>query len=111
MNGDVAIRNKIKLLQVQQYIMTNLHADLSAANVAAHFSMSVSSLFHLFSKQSAGTYKEFVIDTRMKKALELLNSTNLSVKEILAHTGYNDRSSFNKCFKKKFLKPPLHFRK
>lgn len=111
MNPEITTRNERKLLQVKQYVLENLREDLSAATVAARFSISVSTLLHLFSKNPGRTYKEFVIEARMQKAVELLTTTHLSVKEILSATGYRDRSAFNKCFKKKFLHSPLHFRK
>lgn len=48
----------------------------------------------------------------MKKAEELLKTTNYSVAEIARLVGYNDYYHFNKDFLKKFYgTPPATFRK
>lgn len=45
---------------------------------------------------------EFIRSIRLKRAIQLLEKSDLSVKEIMYMTGFNTASYFSKCFKKQF---------
>ena len=45
---------------------------------------------------------EFIRTIRLKRALQLFETTDLSVKEVMYRTGFNTASYFSKCFKKQF---------
>ena len=47
----------------------------------------------------------------MKKAAELLLTTDLNIAEIGFQVGINDPFYFSRCFKKSFGKSPLQYRK
>jgi AraC-like DNA-binding protein len=48
---------------------------------------------------------------RLKKAAELLVTTNLNVSEVSYKVGINDPFYFSKCFKAQFGKTPSAFQK
>lgn len=50
------------------------------------------------------------LNLRLKKAKELLLSTNLNIDEIAYHTGFGEISYFSKLFKKKNGVSPMVFR-
>jgi len=52
---------------------------------------------------------EYLRVMRMKKAAELLTTTNLNVSEISYRVGINDPFYFSKCFKAQFGKSPSQF--
>jgi signal transduction histidine kinase/ligand-binding sensor domain-containing protein/DNA-binding response OmpR family regulator len=54
---------------------------------------------------------EYVNIIRMKKAAELLVTTNLNVSEVSYKVGINDPFYFSKCFKVQFGKTPSQFQK
>lgn len=54
---------------------------------------------------------EYVRILRMKKAAELLLSSNLNISEIGFQVGINDPFYFSKCFKNSFGKSPSQYRK
>ncbi|WP_320978197.1 two-component regulator propeller domain-containing protein [Bacteroides sp.] len=54
---------------------------------------------------------EYVRILRMKKAAELLLTTDLNIAEIGFQVGINDPFYFSRCFKKSFGKSPLQYRK
>ncbi len=54
---------------------------------------------------------EYLRIIRMKKAAELLTSTNLNVSEVSYKVGINDPFYFSKCFKAQFGKSPSQYQK
>lgn len=55
--------------------------------------------------------KEYLRIMRMKKAAEMLLSTNLSITEVAYRVGISDPAYFNKCFKAQFGKAPSIYQK
>lgn len=57
------------------------------------------------------TAMEYVRNSRLDKAVELLKSTNLNISEIVYSIGLTSRSYFSKIFKLKFKCSPRNYRK
>lgn len=53
---------------------------------------------------------DFITTIKMKKALQLLTQSNLSVSEIAYKLGFNDPKYFSRCFKKHYGKTPSEYR-
>jgi signal transduction histidine kinase/ligand-binding sensor domain-containing protein/DNA-binding response OmpR family regulator len=53
---------------------------------------------------------EFIRIIRIKKAAELLKTTELNISEIAYKVGFDDPLYFSRCFKKQFSLSPKHFR-
>ena len=51
----------------------------------------------------------YIIEVKMKKALEYLHEQKYSVKEVASLVGYADIYSFSKAFKKIYGIPPSKF--
>ena len=64
--------------------------------------ISVSSLQRAFAKYFGISPKQYLIQLRMNRALELLTENELSVKEISFACGFTDEKYFSRAFKKKF---------
>lgn len=94
---------------IKQYILENLTADLHAAAVAEKFEMSLSTFLHIFRKYEQKTFQQYVEDTRMQTAMNIIRRGG-RIKEAMHATGYHHRSTFNKAFKKIFKHPPTSFR-
>ena len=95
--------------RITAYIFANLTEDLSIGTVSEKFTMSASTLKHLFKKYTGSSYHQYVEGTRMKKAFELITKGQRTQQTMYA-TGYHYRSSFNKAFKRRFKHPPGYFR-
>lgn len=54
---------------------------------------------------------EYVRVVRLKRAAELLKTTDLNVSEIAYKVGFSDPFYFSRCFKEQFSASPLQFRK
>ena len=73
--------------------------------------ISVSSLQRAFAKHFGMSPKQYLIQLRMNRALELLTENELSVKEISFACGFTDEKYFSRAFKKKYGYSPSLLRK
>ena len=69
------------------------------AEMAAAANLSPSRFRHLFTTQTGLPPSQFLRRMRLRRAHLLLESTFLSVKEVMALVGYNDPSHFSRDFK------------
>ncbi|MCC8078254.1 MAG: helix-turn-helix domain-containing protein [Oscillospiraceae bacterium] len=86
--------------KMRDYILEH-YADpnLDSATVAGEFQLSPPSVTRLFKKYNNTGFLEFVHQTRVNKAVELLRTTNLPVSQIAAMVGYTNAATMNRAFK------------
>lgn len=65
----------------------------------------------LFKEEKGETFINFISDKRLEKSRQLLETTDLSIKEITADVGYNDQNYFSRIFKNKYGLSPKEYRK
>lgn len=100
--------NRIK--KVHEYVMNNYMADVSVQNAAKLAEMNVSSFCRFFKKVTHKTFSQFVTETRIDFAQQLLINTNLSSNQIGFECGFSSVAYFNQCFKKISGVSPLEYR-
>ncbi|MBE1440889.1 response regulator [Paenibacillus sp. OAS669] len=89
------------LAKAKDYIDKNFdNPDLSLQAVAAYVNVSPSHFSGIFSQGTGQTFIDYLIKTRIKRAMELLKTTSAKSYEIAAMVGYNDPHYFNTVFKK-----------
>ena len=54
---------------------------------------------------------EYIIELRLQFAKSLLDNTNISIKQVSEHVGYNDQYFFSRLFKKHIGISPQEYRK
>jgi two-component system response regulator YesN len=97
--------------QAKEYI--DIHytdAELSLNDVAAQVNLSASHFSAVFSQETGQTFKEYLTETRINKAKELLRMTALRSADIAYQVGYNDPHYFSSVFKKNTGLSPIEFR-
>lgn len=100
-----------RMLKLADSIRANPIRDYDFQNVIAQqFGMSYHSFRVLFRKATGKAPRQFVMKCRLHYALELLNSTDLQVKEIADRCGFENPISFFRFFKKSVGVTPLHYR-
>ncbi|MFD2114649.1 response regulator [Paenibacillus yanchengensis] len=84
--------------------------ELSLQMVADHVNLTAPYLSQIF-KQSIGiSFSQYLIETRMEKAKQLLSDPHCKAYEIPEHIGYTDYPHFSKTFKKLYGISPREFR-
>lgn len=100
------------LSKVKDYILKNYDKDhLSLQDAARHVRVSPSHLSKVFSHETGQTFMSFLTHTRIRKAMELLQSTHDKSYEVAHQVGYNDAHYFSNLFKKVTGMTTREFRK
>jgi len=91
-----------------------VHAEftrpLTAAEVARQVASSPRQLRRAFAEVGGTSFRSYVNEVRMKRAAELVASTDMPVKEVARRVGYRQPSQFTKAFKRSFTTTPSQLR-
>lgn len=98
--------------KIRDYIQEHYSdPNLDAASLAEHYKMSPSTITRLFKKYNNTGFLEYVHQTRVRKATELLQNTDLPISEISALVGYTNAATMNRAFKAHAKSTPSMIRK
>ena len=89
---------------------SELCRDVPLEELAQAVNLSPSRLRHLFKESTGFSPTQYLKVHRMQKAQELLESTFLSVKEVMLRVGLKDKSHFTRAFKKLYGLSPVKYR-
>lgn len=95
----------------KKYISDNLQSSFKVEDVAKELHISVSYFHRVFKEQTGFTPYDYILTARLNKSKDLLQKTNLTIKEIAFKTGFNSESNFVYFFKKNTGSSPKRFRK
>lgn len=98
------------VMRAQVWIQENFANDFSMETLAQKYKMSVRNFNRRFRTATGKTPLEVLQQTRIDTARELLQTSNLSVSEVMHHVGYHDARHFNKLFKKSTGTTPSLYR-
>ncbi len=93
-------RHSISPDAVRGYILGNLHRKITVQDLARESCLSVSRFHEVFREVSGITPHQFLIQTRLEQAVNLLSSTTLSVSEISYRTGFSSQSALTNALRK-----------
>jgi len=87
--------------QIKKFIVKNIsNQDLSLKLVADYFYVNSSYLSRIFKEKTEETFSEYIMNTKMKIAIEMLNNSNAKAYEISKKIGIDDPNYFSNWFKK-----------
>lgn len=84
---------------VEEIIGENLQQDISLQSIAQEVKYSYTHLSALFKNETGQTFSEYLIRTRINKAKQLLQETNLKIYEVGSLCGYPNAKYFMSVFK------------
>lgn len=94
-----------------EYIRRNLSAQLTVEEIAAYAYVSKSTLTKKFNQELSMSITNYVYDTIMFEAGQLLSQSNMSVLAVSERLGFSDQFYFSKRFRAKFGMSPREYRK
>ncbi|MDM1293351.1 helix-turn-helix transcriptional regulator [Sphingobacterium sp. N143] len=97
--------------EVQDFIIKNTREFYTIEQLAIKFGVNEYKLKKGFKEISGMGLFQFATKVHIQKAISLLKTTDLSIKEIAFQTGYSAPSSFSVAFKKECGIAPSQFRK
>ena len=93
------------------YIKQNLSMQLSIQQIADNIFVSKSTLTKHFQKELHMSVNEYICNTIMAEAEQLLMTSNISIHDLSQKFGYSDQLYFSRRFKEKFGISPREYRK
>jgi len=82
----------------------------SVHSLAIEFNVSESHLQHLFKRQTGLRLGQFLIEQKLQQSAQLLQRSNLSIKQIAYAVGYQHTPSFTRAFVHRFAESPWAYR-
>ena len=100
------------MMKVRQVMEANLHDDeFGISHLCKELSVSHAQLYKKIKSLSNMTISDYFKSLRLRKARDLLLSTNLNVTEVTFAAGFKNLSHFSREFTREFGKSPSEFRK
>ncbi|WP_246608310.1 response regulator transcription factor [Paenibacillus agaridevorans] len=96
--------------KISDYIEAHIHENVTVKQLAELHHLNASYLSVLFKKSTGKTVSEFVQETRMNKAMELLRDPHVRVYEVAEQVGFQTAAYFTYLFKKTTGYTPQEYR-
>ena len=100
-----------RIYRVIRLMLSELGRERPLEELAQAVNLSASRLRHLFKDETGLSPAQYLKAHKLEKARLLLETTFLSLKEIMHQAGFADRSHFMRDFRKAYGLPPLQYRK
>lgn len=109
--GKTVNRNYEMIEKVVKYIKINISEDLSLEKVAEYVNLSPIHFHNSFKNAMGKTLHEYVEEQRIKKASNLLVTTDWTLTRISGECGFSSQSYFSYAFKRKMNLTPREYAK
>lgn len=96
--------------EIQQWILENLHARLSVAQLAQKAMMSERHFARVFQQEVGASTQEFIATCRVERARQLLADQALPLKTVAARAGFNGEAQMRRAFQKRMGIAPAQYR-
>ncbi|HZG75483.1 MAG TPA: AraC family transcriptional regulator, partial [Paenibacillus sp.] len=96
---------------VVDYVNNHLSEEIYLDALAEKLNLSSGYLSSYFKEKTGTNIVEYVNETRIRKATELLVETRMKVQDVAEAVGYRNITSFNRMFKKYTGLKPSEYRK
>ncbi len=95
---------------LMQYIDQHIAENLRVKDLAKMCNYSESYLSHVFKSKTGVSIQTYIVNTKMKHALSMLQSNSYNITEISQKLNYESPQTFTKSFKKMMGYSPTEFR-
>ena len=96
--------------EIKKVIKNEYMNDIGLEDIADRVCLTPSYVSFIFKKETGSNLVKYLTDYRMKRAKELLESSNMKIVEVGKACGYQNQSYFNKLFKQYYRVTPRQFR-
>jgi len=97
-------------MKIKNYLDENFLEDIILEDISKEFNITVVHLIRVFKKEFGLAIHSYIINKKVHKAKELLNS-KLPIIEVALQSGFFDQSHLNRSFKRVFQLTPKEFQK
>jgi len=96
---------------IRQFIEANAATDLRLTDLAQQLHVSEDRTTHLVRECCGTTFRDMLIEARLKRARELLLFSSSPILEVALSSGFNEISHFNRLFRRRTGCSPGHYRR
>jgi AraC-like DNA-binding protein len=96
---------------VIEFLQDHYREPITGEDISGHFHFSMTYINRVFREKTGSTVHRFLLEHRIKIAMEMLGSGLYRVGEVAEAVGFCDAYHFNKSFKKMLGKTPLQYRR
>lgn len=96
--------------KLDEFFFSRYGEDVRIADLAGEMNLSLRQTERLIKKVFGITYSEKLTDTRLRRAKELLKTTDKLVKDIACECGFVSNGYFSKCFNRHTGMTPTEYR-
>lgn len=108
-NNNASYEDSIQ--DAKKYIIEHLNENLTVQNISNVIHMSPSHFSRIFKQQTGFSPYDFVLISRLNRAKDYLQKTDMSISQIAYEIGFNSESNFIYFFTKNTGQSPGKFRK
>ena len=99
------------IVQSQIWIQDNLNKPIAIPSLAKQFGLTTRTFNRRFKNAVGSTPNNYLTETRMAFACDLLKNTDLSIVDVASYSGYPEASWFSSRFRQWSGNSPLSYRK
>jgi AraC-like DNA-binding protein len=103
--------NNPDIIQIKKFIEENICSKITLKMISDHVHLSEEYISFLFKKHTGKTVIEYVNGRKMALAKQMLESREMSLKNISESLGFENYGYFSRVFKKHFSAPPARLKK
>lgn len=109
-NKDEYIFRTDSVEQIRLYIDKNVTQNLKVSDIAKEFSFSSEHIIRSFKKTYGITPHQYILQSKIRLAMIMLKSTDLSIEDISEKLNFSDSHHFSTQFKKYMRRKPSEYR-
>ncbi len=94
-----------------EYVLNHYKESIGLTEAAHAAGVNSAYLSYLFRQEMKVGFSNFLLNCRLKYAMDMLESTSLKIREVAEQSGFNDYHYFAKVFKKQIGISPAEYRK
>lgn len=102
--------HKSRLFPAFVYIEENLASTIKISDFEGLLSLSKEQIIRLFKAETGKTPAEYILDFKIKRAMEMLRRGTVSITEISEGLGFSNPSHFSKVFKARVNMTPREYK-
>lgn len=103
-------RKEIFSEKLKAYLQLHYSEDVSLDDLASYFELAPAYCSALVKEAAGNSFSKLLLETRIRRAKDLLVETDLRIYEIAERTGYSDVKYFNRIFKRETGVTPIRYR-
>lgn len=96
--------------QILRYCQDHFAEPISLELLSGMFHLSVSHISRIFTKKLKISFSEYMNSLRLNRAVELLNTSNITITKAATYAGFPTSQTFNRVFMEKFNMTPSQYR-